>query len=460
MRRFFYYTLILLSSTITLWSQDTLTLNKFKEVVLTYHPVAQQAEIILQLSDAEQMRAKGNLDPKLSGGLSTKSFDNKRYFQYWNGQVNIPTRTPLSFDFGYEQSDGVFLNPEATLPTHGLFYGGVNLSLLRGLLFDKTRFELQDASYIAIENTIQAEIILNELLYHAITSYINWSKAAAYEAIAKDFLQQLQERHEFTKELYINGSAPAIDTIESSINVLKAQSELYTASISLQKAKQSVNMFLWDESRTPLELLSNVRPEWFFDLFNSSIGENNILQELTDDNPLMRQFSLASKRLQLKQRLLKENLKPDLDLQFRPLLSLGDASNQALYHINDYKFGAKFAYPILNRKARSDLTINALKQESLDLKMLEKQNELQQKISFLTNALTIQFEAYQTMLQNEQLTQTLLEAETFKFELGESSVFLLNQRLNNQFKAKLDTLKFAKAYLDSLNEQRYLLFTL
>ncbi|MEL6143043.1 MAG: TolC family protein [Bacteroidota bacterium] len=109
--------------------------------------------------------------------------------------------------------------------------------------------------------------------------------------------------------------------------------------------------------------------------------------------------------------------------------------------LQDNKWTLSFSTPIFMRSARGDLQLNAIKQQRTELDRNQKAGELELKlrqyqgqVTFLTDQLVIS-----RQIVNDY--QSLLEAEQIKFNLGESSVFLLNSRENKLLEARLKLVK-------------------
>jgi len=52
----------------------------FRREVLSYHPLAQQANLATAAADAVLLRAQGGFDPKLFADVHEKSFSNTQYY--------------------------------------------------------------------------------------------------------------------------------------------------------------------------------------------------------------------------------------------------------------------------------------------------------------------------------------------------------------------------------------------
>ncbi len=423
-------------------AQDTLRLDDYLKMVGEYHPLIQKAKLFENVAEAYNLKAKGVLDPKIESTYDRKRFKDTPYFTVWNTEAKIPTRYPIDLSIGYENNNGsTFLNDQNSLPGNGLVYGTINISLLRGLIFDKQRFNIQNADLMALMGEVEGEIIRREVYYQAVGAYLNWSAAQEKNTVFIDFLETLQQRHQNVIELFENGDKPAIDTIESRVNLNTAQKSLLESQQELLKSQQKAALFLWDQSGNPLSIRLEVAPQ---NLINSvtNVEEKAIIENpLFAVDPLVRKMDNKISQISLNNRLIKENLKPELNLKYNTILSLGEEEIDPTFTFNDYKYGVTANIPILNRKTKGDLMLNEVKIEQTIFERSLYEQKLLNEYTMLVANRDLQNQTVVVSMEKLTNSQTLLEAENIKFELGESSVFMLNSRERKLLEARLEILK-------------------
>ena len=130
---------------------------------MKYHPKANIAELNLKLSEAQWKSANGQFDPFLKAEYDDKYFDQKQYFQVLRSSIELPSYLGLTFNAGYDNTRGIFLNPENNTPNDGLGYIGVEANLLQGLLIDERRTAVNQAEIFEdfANNRRQIEINLS-----------------------------------------------------------------------------------------------------------------------------------------------------------------------------------------------------------------------------------------------------------------------------------------------------------
>ena len=152
---------------------NVFTYNEYLELVKNNHPVAKQAGIQLEKGEAEVQTARGGFDPKVGAEINQKYFDGKQYYDISTSSLKIPTWFGIELESGYEQNQGVFLNPENTVPNAGLWYAGIKVPIGQGMFIDKRRAALRKAQIYQESTFAEKQALLNDLLYDAGKYYLS-----------------------------------------------------------------------------------------------------------------------------------------------------------------------------------------------------------------------------------------------------------------------------------------------
>ncbi|MEN8878945.1 MAG: TolC family protein, partial [Polaribacter sp.] len=228
-----------------------LSLSEFLGYVKNYHPIVKQANLVINNSEAKLLKARGAFDPKIKVDFDNKQFKEKEYYNNLKGIFKIPTYYGLEFKANFENNNGLFLNPEATVPTNGLYTAGVSASLLKGLLINQRMADLKQAKLFVNQAKEDQQILVNEILFNASLAYFKWLKIFNDQNVYRSFLKNAIFRFESTKTAYKNGDKAAIDTLEAGITLKNRRLNLEKARIQLVKASLELSNFLWLNNNTP-----------------------------------------------------------------------------------------------------------------------------------------------------------------------------------------------------------------
>ena len=429
---------------------SVMTLSEYLGFVKSYHPIVKQANLIINKSEAAYLKARGAFDPKIEIDFDKKQFQNKEYYNKLNSTFKIPTWYGIEVKANFEKNNGLYLNPEANLPLEGVYSAGVSVSLARGFLLNKRMAAIKKAKFFLNQAKEEQQIAVNNILYNASLSYLNWLKTYKEKKIFEAFLENAQLRFKGTKQAFMAGDKPAIDTLEAGITLKTRKLSLEKARIKFIKSSIETSGYLWLTKNTPVELQDNIVPDtrtmttidatFNIALFNDVDFDMN-------QHPKIRSLNFKKESLDIDRRLKKNNLLPKIDLQYNLLTENTNPLNPL--NNNNYKAGVQFSIPLFLRKERGDLQLATLKLKEIDFESETAKVLIQNKISALQQELaSFQTQEYYTTAIVADYS-VLLKAEERKFFLGESSLFRVNARESKLIDSKLKAINLENAFFIS-----------
>lgn len=426
-------------------SAAVISFKDFSELVKKYHPLAAQARLMPEIGQATILSARGNFDPKLFTNLDQKYFDDKKYFSLLDAGLKVPTWYGIELKTGYEQNQGVFLDPENNNPSQGLAYAGISIPLGQGLFIDQRRATLKQAKIFANASIAEQQLMLNELFFNAGKSYWDWFYAYNNQLIYENALQIAQQRFDAVKQSARLGDRPFVDTLEAGIQLQERKISLQQAELDFKNKSLQLSTFLWFENNIPLELSSTATPVAAGEI---SITENEILKfilkldSLEQTHPALKISQFKISDLEVEKRWKSEKLKPVLNVNYNALSVPVNSDFISNYSINNYKWGLSFMMPILLRKERGDLKLTKLKLAEAEFDLKSKNLELLNKAKASLNEHTTSRQQINLYTQTVKDYQGLLSAEKRMFDSGESSLFLINARELSTINARVKLIDF------------------
>ncbi|WP_224489624.1 TolC family protein [Robertkochia flava] len=413
-------------------------LNEFLGFVKKNHPIAAQANLKIDEAQANLLKARGGFDPKIDVDYNRKDFKDTEYYDLLYGTFKIPTWYGIELQAGYELNDGSFLNPQNVVPEDGLYSAGISIPIGQGLFINERMATLRQAKIFTDLNEAERELQINELLFGAVVTYMDWYRAHLEYSLYREFLENADLRLRNLKRQIEEGDKAPIDSIELGITVQNRRINLREAELDLLKARLQLSNYLWDEAYIPLEVAEGIIPEnnatATLDAF--LLTQNDTISNFqVDEHPKIRSMRAKIETLEVDRRLKAEMLKPELNLNYNFITS--DARRVNTINTGDYKFGLEFSFPLFLRKERGALQLSKFKIQDASLEFDREMLALRNKATVAVS----QVENYKA--QRDQVSrvttdyQSLLQAEERKFSFGESSVFLLNTRERNLLQARL-----------------------
>lgn len=432
----------------------TLTYNEYIENIIQFHPIARKANLQLKWAEAEKQAAKGTLDPILSSNWNQKDFDDKLYYRIYQGKLKFPTPIGVDISAGYVNTEGDFINPQNVTDPYGLWFIGIEANLLQGLITNDRRAALQQAKIFQDLAENQKQILLNELIYNASMSYLQWQKFHYFQQILEENLAISNTYFQNTKISQQHGEKSTMDTLEAFIAYQDAINLLQKNKVTLIKARQNLENYLWFNN-LPVTLQDSTLPE----SLSSTVFpfETNLnIDELADNNPLILASINKQSVLEIEQKLKREKLKPKLKVKYNPLISTSSNSVAPNYSFYDYTWGFDFSMSLLLRSERAGVRKGEIKLQEIDLEIQDKRNELKNRIESSLQQQAVLSEQVSVFEQNVNGYKQLLDGENEEFKYGESSVFLLNQRQERYINGQLKLIELnVKLQMERLNYLYY-----
>lgn len=442
-------TLLLFFDIAILFGQSTneLTFNEFIGYVKQYHPLVKQANLKISEAQAQLMKARGAFDPKIEASYTEKQFNDKNYYNILNGSLKIPTWFGVEIKAAFDNNEGIYLNPENTLPNSGLTSVGINIPLGQGLFINDRMADLKKAKQFQQLNQAEQNLLLTEVIYHASLSYINWRKSYEEVVLYENYVENAELRYKGVLKLIEEGDKPAIDSVEAGITVKSRQLNLENAKLKLLKTKLELSNYIWTENNIPLEIDDALFPEKEIQLsILTTLNLNNFEQITLSNHPKLSALDAKISILKIDKKLKANSILPKLDVSYNYLSEPSAFEN---YRFEDYKVGVNFSFPLFLRKERANLKLAKLKIQDSELSLNFEREQLSNKIE----AQKQEVNSFKKQLNlNSDLVKSytfMLNGEERLFQLGESSLFIINSRENSLVSSKLSNIDLEFNYLQS-----------
>lgn len=408
----------------------TLNIENTLDIVRKYHPVIKQSFLQNEMSKNELLATKGVFDPSFQINNEEKTYDNKLYYKFNTTELKIPLWYGIDIKAGTENNIGERLDPSLTKNISA--FVGVSLDPFRGIMVDKRNSIVKQARNFVELTKNEQLLVVNDLLLEATSAYWNWVNAYYINIILNRSIQNNRERYEVIKNSYFSGDRAAIDTTEALTQLQTFEIMQTQAAVDLQKARLELSNYFWTDNGLPYELEDVIEPISNFEMNNINIIELGRLDELVDQaflaHPKIKMFNNKSSILDIEKKLNTIELFPSLKLNYNALENNLSNISSNINTSNNAKYGVTLTMPLFQRQARGELAKTKNKMDELDWNRKYVTLEIENKVrsSFVEfYALKEQIKTNEAILKANKL---LFDTENIKFQLGESSLFLINNR--------------------------------
>lgn len=429
---------------------NVLRFDEYLGFVKKFHPIVKQAELVIVESQAKLLKSRGAFDPKIEVDYNRKKFKNTAYYDRLNGTFKIPTWYGVELKASFDDNSGQYLNPEAFVPDDGLYSAGVSVSLAQGLLINNRMAALKQAKLFREQAKADRDIYVNNILFEASLVYFEWLQAYNELTLYKTILVNAQLRYTGVQKGVEVGENAEIDATEARIAVNNRKLGLEQSKVKLMKAALELSNFLWLENNIPVELQPNIIPDVNTEpIVDATFNINQLRDQdmLLDEHPKMMSLGYKLESLEVDKRLKANKLLPKINAEYNFLTETPDVART--FNTAEYKGGLNVSFPLFLRKERGDLKLAKIKMQDTEFEINATRVSLENKIT----ALKQELESYVT--QNEITTemvsdyQRMLQAEERKFQLGESSLFLVNSRESKLIDGQLKAIEIQNKFFST-----------
>ena len=433
-----------LISTISIVAQTNFGYEDFKNLVLKNHPTVKKANLFPRDAEAEIMQAKGAFDPKLTSYFDRKAFKGDDYYNRWDNILKIPTWSGVDFKLGYERNTGKYLLPEESPE---LIVVGLIVPIGQGLVIDARRNTLKQARLGRNYAEAERQKLINTTVYYAAKSYWDWWFSYQQLQLIREGYDLADKRFIATRERARVGEQATIDSVEAKITLQDREVSLQQAVIDLQNNRLALSNYLWSANEMPLELPEDATPP----LAGIRTVDETILLALINQvklqHPEIQKLNVKIDQLFVEERFRKEMLKPIFNANFN-FIADGFTSkpiydNKNSFSLDNHKLGFEFAMPLFLRKERGKLQQIRIKQQSTGFELNLTRREIMNDVYAAYNDVRNyekQLKIQEDATKNQDI---LVRAEQRKFDIGESTLFLINTRESKliEMKTKVESLK-------------------
>lgn len=408
---------------------DPLTPEEVLRSVNQHFPLLAAVLEERRIAEGGETSAKGEFDTKLKAKGDVEQFG-----FYRNETFEALVEQPLQawgtdVYSGYKLGRGKFspAQDKSVTLSAGEYRAGLRTNLLRNRAIDARRAGLQTNALQrdVAETTVDKSRLT--FFKEALKQYWEWVAAGQQLRVAQALLRLAEERNNQIEESVKLGSIAPIELTDNRQTILRRRGAVVGAERNLQNRAIELSLFLRAADGSPVqpppERLPPI-PEPPGDLDDARIRED--LAFAIQQRPEVRGLLFKRDQQQVEVRLAGNQIAPQLDffLQYSRDVGVGSATKIG----NNVESGLIFELPAQRRKAIGKNVQQTAKLSQIEAELRFSRDRV---VADVQDAVSAVKAAYETLavVRNEVLTaRQLEEAERAKFDLGDSTQFLVNLR--------------------------------
>lgn len=370
-----------------------------------------------RIQDKKVIYAQGAFDTK----LGTK-YDEKQYplseSRFSDVYVEKPLENGLELLGGYRKAYGMQEYTNIKTGDEGEMRLGVKVPvvpLLQGT--NEHQMNLKVARLDSYQAASSVRKNLRELYYTVIGSYYQLLFRHELLLLEQELLKNAQERYSYIeKRVNLGDTAPIILT-EARQLINEREQRMAESRNHFNNARQQVASYL-NISENLLEKHYTIPslPEPSID----AVEVQGALRKVVENRPELHILELENRKLNEERALAEVMRYPEIDV--------------SLYGVHDRKYNDGFkvslemAFPIERRKYEGKSSELQIKKEKNANEIKKSLLEAERIITTVVNNANTMKENFRNVLDEISLVEQVEKAEKRKFELGQSELFVLNQR--------------------------------
>ncbi|QPJ63269.1 MAG: TolC family protein [Candidatus Nitronauta litoralis] len=403
-----------------------LTLQNVFERLEKEHPLLKKSQANITLARGRVLKALGKFDPNLVNDWELERLvKNGSTKNVGFNDTFVELRHPWGIKgfAGFRAGIGDVEVADLGINTTNTPLLGIVFPLLRGFITNPASGELKKSSLAEEQANLEIQQTRQDLYLGAATQYWNWVAASKVSDVQKKSVSVAEGRLDLLTQQVKEGARPEFDVIDATREVQWRKDKLIKAKRKVDKEQYKLALFLWngDELMVPEKRKVPAFPK--VDSKRWLSGMEQVKREATEVRPEIQLVNLEAQFNNIDLDVAENNLLPDLSLEAQPTRKPGEFVLGL-----GYRFGVQLSIPLFQREAKGD--IMRIKGKADQLKLLKdyRQKQIAMDIANARSALIRAEERVHILKEGLTLAKKLEEGERTRFQLGATTLLVVNLR--------------------------------
>lgn len=381
------------------------------------------------IAEGELVTAQGAFDLTLRSLLDNNALG---YYEYRRADFWI--EQPLSWQglqlfSGWRVSDGLYPSYYGHLETRSLgeVRSGLRLPLGRDRAIDARRANLRKSLLgrrIADLGVEQQRLFI---ILSAARRYWDWVAAGLRYRVAEGALKIAEQREELLEQAVRAGQLPAIEVEDNRRAILQRRALLTEALRAHQAAAIELSLFYRDAAGSPVMLTLDHLPALIPEPKELTDEQVQLdLAQAVQRRPELDRLAAQRHQLNIDKELADNQLLPAIDLSASFISDHG--SGMVRRGPQEFRTTLQFELPWQRRAAKGRQLAADARLRQLDWRERYQIEQIAAEVRDAASAVQTAAERAAVLKREVEVTRNLEDLERTRFELGEGTLFFLNQR--------------------------------
>lgn len=434
----------------------TLTLEAVTEAALLSFPGLIAAEQRKSAAEGEQLAAEGGFDTtlKLLSRWSVAGlYENRNY------DVAIEQPTGLwgaTFFGGWRRGTGNYPIYEGKSATadDGEFRGGVSVPLWRNGPIDRRRASLAQAELGRLIAAHEYDAALLELRRVTAMRYWDWVFAGRRRAVAQELLAVAERRDAGLRERAAAGDIAPIEATDNQRTILERRERLIAAERMLEQAAIQLSLYYRDPDGEPRPPTPEQLPGGFPEPAPPALTDASAaIEEARHLRPELRRLEQQRKQAEIEREWARNQQAPAVDISLMGAQDLGTSVSKLVNREEVYA-GVSIDLPLQRRVAKGRTQVAEANIQRLAQDYRLAADRVAAEVKDALSGLKAAQRRIAVVRQQREAARQLAEGERTRFELGDSTLLLVDTRELAQGDAALAEVEALTAFFKAMADYR------
>lgn len=433
-----------------------LTLDTVIKSALLSFPGLLASEQRKELAAGEQLAAEGGFDTTMK--MLTR-WSVAGLYENQNYDVSIEQPTGLwgaTFFGGWRRGTGKYpvYEGKSMTASDGEFRGGVSVPLWRNGPIDRRRASLAQAELGKIIAGHEYDAALLEVRRVTSHRYWDWVLAGARRAVAQELLSVAERRDMGIRERAAAGDIAPIDTTDNQRSILERKERLIAADRMLEQSAIQLSLYYRDPDSEPRMPLKEQLPEGFPEPKYPELTDPHIaIEKARHLRPELNRLEKQLRQAEIEREWASNQQAPALDISLMGAQDLGTSTSNLVNREEVYA-GISIELPLQRRVAKGRTQIASANVQRLTLDYRLFSDRIAAEVKDAISAIKAAEQRITVVRQQQKAASQLAEGERSRFELGDSTLFLVDTRELANGDAALAEAEALSAYFKAMADYR------
>ncbi len=424
-------------------NKGKLTLKVYLRAVDKNFPGLAGAMDQQKIASANRLEKQGVFDPLFSDESgytkiqNTSHIDQAKNVLFNYPKIELPFRSGIRAFGQFRYNPNSAESPYVETGEGGEYSAGLFIPLMRGLIYNEQSVAEKEAKLgekLAVQTFILARL---DTLFRAGTIYWGWAGAKQKVDVSEDILKLANLVADISSQQNERGDLARIYVTEAEEDVQRRQADLAQAQRDFQRYSFHLSALLFDVGGVPLPLPTEANvpdnlPEP--QAITDGQADQNILIALTS-RPELKAIDVELKIANVDLKLAKNQLLPAVNLVGTEGY---DAGKNGIRNV--YRGQITISEPLYLRTARGKLAAAKLRIDKLTKDRQAEEQRIRNEVLDAISAINLAYTRFAALAKQVEKAQLVYEGERERFNMGDSTVFLVAERERQLIEAKLRTI--------------------